>query len=149
VANAFAEEYQKISVQLKTEPMKKASSYFNEQTKLLRDNVETAQAALQVPAGKGHRQPRQHRVDVESAAPERPVGQLVQAQGQSMEAFAPAHGEGSRASIRRTSPNPLIQNLKVGLGRPKRNSPTWASACRATTRNTWPPRPKSTSCAAT
>src|SRR5690606_30750519 len=28
VANAFADEYQKISVQLKTEPAKKASSYF-------------------------------------------------------------------------------------------------------------------------
>src|SRR5690349_4520251 len=46
VANAFAEEYQNASVQLKTEPMKKAASYFNEQTRQLRDNVEAAQARL-------------------------------------------------------------------------------------------------------
>lgn len=33
VANAFSDEYQKVSIQLKVEPMKKAASYFDEQTK--------------------------------------------------------------------------------------------------------------------
>lgn len=46
VANAFADEYQKTSIQLKVDPMRKASTYFTEQTKLLRDALESAQSRL-------------------------------------------------------------------------------------------------------
>ena len=46
VANAFADEYQKITVQLKTEPAKKASSYFNEQTRQLRQDRLSEQPLL-------------------------------------------------------------------------------------------------------
>ena len=46
VANAFAAAYQQVSMQLKLDPTRKASSYFNDQTKLLRDAYEQAQAKL-------------------------------------------------------------------------------------------------------
>ena len=139
VANAFAEEYQKITVQLKTEPMKKASSYFNEQTKLLRDNVETAQARLsKYQQEKGIVSLDNTRVDVELQRLNDLSAQLVQAQNQSMEASSR-----QRMATGVDSPdvanNSLIQNLRVGLAqaeakfadtsqRLSRNHPQYISA---------------------
>ncbi|HZV67552.1 MAG TPA: chain length determinant protein EpsF [Telluria sp.] len=117
VANAFAEEYQKISVQLKTEPMKKASSYFNEQTKLLRDNVETAQARLsKYQQEKGIVSLDNTRVDVELQRLNDLSAQLVQAQNQAMEANSRQRmATGSAVDSPDVANNSLIQNLRVGL----------------------------------
>lgn len=46
VANAFAENYVQTSIQLKVEPAQKATGYFGEQIKSLRDNLEQAQGRL-------------------------------------------------------------------------------------------------------
>lgn len=87
VANAFADEYQRITVQLKTEPMKKASAYFNEQTKLLRDNVENAQARLsKYQQEKGIVSLDFNRADVELARLNELSQQLVAVQGLEIEA---------------------------------------------------------------
>ena len=117
VANAFAEEYQKINMELKVEPMKKASIYFQEQTKLLRDNVEEAQSRLSK-----YQQERgivsiDNRLDVESNRLNDLSAQLVGAQGQAMEANSRrSMASGSRGA---DSPdviaNPIVQNLKVQL----------------------------------
>ena len=117
VANAFAEEYQNASVQLKTEPMKKAASYFNEQTKQLRDNVETAQARLsKYQQEKGIVSLDNNRVDVELARLADLSSQLVAAQAAALEATSRERMAGG-ASV--NSPdvanNPLIQNLRVAL----------------------------------
>jgi len=141
IANAFAEEYQRLSIELKAEPMKKASAYFNEQTKLLRDNVEAAQSRLSK-----YQQERgivsiDNRVDVEMVRLNELSAQLVQAQGQAMEA---ASRQGMAMGARGAeSPdvlaNPVIQNLKVQLagaesrlaeagGRLGRNHPQYLSA---------------------
>jgi chain length determinant protein EpsF len=141
VANAFAEEYQKISVQLKTEPMKKASSYFNEQTKLLRDNVETAQARLsKYQQEKGIVSLDNTRVDVELQRLNDLSAQLVQAQNQAMEANSRQRmATGSAVDSPDVANNSLIQNLRVGLAqaeakfadtsqRLSRNHPQYMSA---------------------
>lgn len=117
VANAFAEEYQNASVQLKTEPMKKAASYFNEQTKQLRDNVESAQARLsKYQQEKGIVSLDNNRVDVELSRLNDLSTQLVAAQAAALEATSRERMAGSGAAH---SPdvanNPLIQNLRVGL----------------------------------
>ena len=115
VANAFVDEYQKISVQLKTEPAKKASSYLNEQTKQLRDNVEAAQARLsKYQQEKGIVSLDNNRVDVELSRLNDLSAQLVAAQSQAMEASSReqnATGLGS-ADV---ANNALIQNLRVSL----------------------------------
>jgi len=117
VANAFAEEYQNASVQLKTEPMKKAAAYFNEQTRQLRDNLEAAQARLsKYQQEKGIVSLDNNRVDVELSRLNDLSTQLVAAQAAALEASSRERMAGSAAVL---SPdvanNPLIQNLRVAL----------------------------------
>ena len=114
VANAFADEYQKISVQLKTEPMKKASSYFNEQTKQLRDNLEAAQARLsKYQQEKGIVSLDNNRVDVELSRLNDLSAQLVAAQSQAMEASSRERAAGGGVNSADVANNALIQNLRV------------------------------------
>ena len=114
VANAFAEEYQKISVQLKTEPMKKASSYFNEQTKQLRDNLEAAQARLsKYQQEKGIVSLDNNRVDVELSRLNDLSAQLVMAQAAAMEASSREKVAGGGVNSADVANNALIQNLRV------------------------------------
>jgi chain length determinant protein EpsF len=116
VANAFADEYQKITVQLKTEPMKKTSSYFNEQTKQLRDNLEAAQSRLsKYQQEKGIVTLDNNRVDVELQRLNDLSAQLVAAQASAMEATSRQHVAGSGADSPDVSNNALVQNLRVGL----------------------------------
>ena len=115
IANAFADEYQKLSIELKSEPMKKASAYFNEQTRLLRDNVEAAQSRLS-----RYQQERgivsiDNRVDVEMNRLNELSAQLVMAQGQTMEARSrqgmAAGGRGAESPD--VAASPVVQNLRV------------------------------------
>jgi len=117
VANAFAEEYQNATVQLKTEPMKKAASYFNEQTKQLRDNVEAAQARLsKYQQEKGIVSLDNNRVDVELLRLNDLSTQLVAAQAAALEATSRERmAGGGAASSPDVTNNPLVQNLRVAL----------------------------------
>lgn len=118
VANAFAEEYQKLSIQLRVEPMKQASTYFNDQLKLLRDNVEVTQARLSKYQQEHGIVSVDNRLDVESNRLNDLSQQLVSAQGQLAEASSRA-GMATGAS-QTESPdvagNPLVQNLRINLG---------------------------------
>jgi succinoglycan biosynthesis transport protein ExoP len=117
VANAFADEYQKITVQLKTEPAKKASNYFNEQTRQLRDNVEAAQARLsKYQQEKGIVSLDNNRVDVELSRLNDLSAQLVAAQGAAMEANSrQATATASALGSPDVANNPLIQTMRANL----------------------------------
>ncbi|MGO4479265.1 chain length determinant protein EpsF [Massilia sp. 2TAF26] len=116
VANAFADEYQKITVQLKTEPAKKASSYFNEQTKQLRDNLEAAQARLsKYQQEKGIVSLDNNRVDVELSRLNDLSGQLVQAQTAAMEGNSRQAAAGSALTSPDVANNALIQQMRANL----------------------------------
>ncbi|MYM88092.1 chain length determinant protein EpsF [Rugamonas sp. FT82W] len=118
VANAFADQYQRATIQLKVDPLKKASAYFNEQTKALRDNVEAAQSRLSKYQQEHGIVSVDNRLDVESNRLNDLSAQLVAAQGQSMEAASRrsmAQGTQSAESPD-VATNSLIQNLKVSLG---------------------------------
>ncbi|WP_256080021.1 chain length determinant protein EpsF [Massilia sp. YIM B04103] len=118
IANAFAEEYQRASIELKVEPMKKASAYFNQQTKLLRDNLEAAQSRLSKYQQEHGIVSVDNRLDVETNRLNDLSAQLVTAQGQAMEARSRqsmARGQHSSESPD-VSASPLIQNLRLGLG---------------------------------
>lgn len=118
VANAFAEEYQKINILLKVEPSKKAAGYFDEQTKVLRDSVEAAQSRLSKYQQEHGIVSVDNRLDVESNRLNDLSAQLVAAQGQQMEAASRRRMTQGASAIE--SPdvvsNPLIQNLKIVLG---------------------------------
>ncbi|WP_317201426.1 chain length determinant protein EpsF [Janthinobacterium sp.] len=118
VANAFANQYQQVSVQLRTDPLRKASGFFDEQTKLLRDAVESAQSRLSKYQQDKGIVSVDNRLDVESNRLNDLSAQLVAAEGQLMEASSRqrmAQG-GSAAESPDVASNPLIQNLKVALG---------------------------------
>ncbi|MDQ1815247.1 chain length determinant protein EpsF [Massilia sp. CCM 9210] len=117
VANAFAEEYQKLSIELKVEPMKKAAAYFNEQTKMLRGNVEAAQSRLSKYQQDNGIVSVDNRLDVESNRLNDLSAQLVAAQGQAMEANSrQGMAQGARGvDSPDVAANPLVLNVKVQL----------------------------------
>ena len=116
VANAFAAAYQQVSIQLKVEPSQKASGYFNEQIKLLRDRLERAQNRLSAYQQEKGIVNADNRLDVESARLSELSSQLVIAQGQAMEAGSrQRQAQGSAGASPDVLANPLIQNLKVSL----------------------------------
>jgi chain length determinant protein EpsF len=116
VANAFADEYEKITVQLKTQPAKKASSYFNEQTKQLRDNLEAAQARLsKYQQEKGIVSLDNNRVDVELQRLNELSAQLVAAQTAAMEGNSRQAAAGSALTSPDVANNALIQQMRANL----------------------------------
>ena len=116
VANAFAEEYRRAGVQLKTEPAKNASLYFNEQTRQLRDNLEAAQARLsKYQQEKGIVSLDNNRVDVELSRLNDLAAQLVVAQAAAMEASSREKAAGAAVDSPDVANNALIQNLRMNL----------------------------------
>lgn len=118
IANAFAEEYQRVSIQLKVEPLKKASTYFNDQTRQMRDVLEATQSRLSKYQQENGIVSLDNRVDVESNRLNDLSQQLVMAQSQSMEATSRQRMAQGASSLESpdVAQNPMIQNLKIALG---------------------------------
>lgn len=116
VANAFAAEYQKTTVHLKSEPLNKASAYLNEQIKALRLNLETAQNQLSMYQKEHGIVSTDNRLDVETARLNELSAQHVMVQGQLMDAASRQRQAKQNAN---NAPdvvgNPLIQSLKISL----------------------------------
>lgn len=117
-ANAFAAQYQAITVQLKVAPLQQASSFFNQQIKSLQNNLEAAQNRLSKYQQAKGIVSLDSRLDVESARLNDLSSQLVAAQGQAMEAssrqrMAQSAHPGESPDV---AGNPLIQSLKINLG---------------------------------
>jgi len=116
VANAFADEYRRVGVLLKTEPAKNAAQYFNEQTRQLRDKLETAQARLsKYQQEKGIVSLDHNRVDVELSRLNDLAAQLVVAQAAAIEAGSRERAAGGAVNSPDVANNALIQNLRVNL----------------------------------
>jgi chain length determinant protein EpsF len=103
-------------VQLKTDPAKKASTYFNEQTKQLRDNLEAAQARLsKYQQEKGIVSLDNNRYDMELARLNDLSTQLVVAQATAMEASSRQRMAGRGGASPDVANNAVVQNLRVSL----------------------------------
>jgi chain length determinant protein EpsF len=102
---------------LKVEPMKKATAYFDSQTKLLRDNLEAAQSRISKYQQEHGIVSIDNRLDVESNRLNDLSAQLVAAQGAQMEASSRQQmAQNGAADSPDVAGNPLIQNLKLSLG---------------------------------
>jgi chain length determinant protein EpsF len=115
VANSFAEEYQRLSVELKTEPSRKSAVFFDQQTRNLRDKVEEAQSRLSK-----YQQERgivsvDNRLDVESNRLNDLSAQLVAVQSTAMEAAARQSMAGRGAESPDVAASPVVQNLRVSV----------------------------------
>ncbi|MBY0241096.1 MAG: chain length determinant protein EpsF [Burkholderiaceae bacterium] len=116
VANAFADEYQKLTVQLKVEPMKKAASYFSDQTKQQRDALEAAQSRLSKYQQEYGIVSLDGRLDVESNRLNDLSAQLVLAQAQQMEAASRQRmASGQAGEAPDVANSPLIQTLRASV----------------------------------
>ena len=57
-ANAFAQAYQDVSVELRVAPARQSATFLDDQVKSLRADLEKPRPALEVPADQGHRRHR-------------------------------------------------------------------------------------------
>lgn len=115
MANAFAEAYQQVSMQLKLDPTRKASAYFNDQIKVLRDNYERAQVKLSKYQQEHGITNLDNRMDVENNRLNDLSTQLVMAQAALSEAQSRRQAAGNAQDSPDVNANPLVQNLKANL----------------------------------
>ena len=118
VANAFADAYQQINIQLKVEPSQKAAEFLGEQTKSLRANLEAAQSKLSKYQQEKGLTSVMGNLDVESARLNELSTQLVSAQSQSFDSTSrQQHTSGNGEESPDVAANPVVQNLKVDITR--------------------------------
>lgn len=118
VANAFARAYRERSAWLKADPVQRASLYFGDRIKSLRDNLEQAQAQLSAYQQEKGITSADQKLDVEIARLNELSQQLVAAESQAIEARSRQQSVRSNAA---DSPDvaqsPVVQSLKVEEGR--------------------------------
>jgi polysaccharide biosynthesis transport protein len=114
VANAFSQAYLDIALDIKTDPAKKYSSWFDEQLKFARDRLEQAQGRLTayqqktgVISADG--------VDMESQRLNELSSQLTMVQGQLTDVANKRNAGAS--SVAETMSSPLINSLKADIAR--------------------------------
>lgn len=116
VANAFANAYLQLSVELKTQPAQQASNYINNQLKLLREQYETAQSRLSAYQKANNIFSADKQLDVETTRLNDLSTQVVQSQNAMLDANSrenqAEHNPDSSYDIQNSS---LIQSLKSNL----------------------------------
>lgn len=117
VANGFANAYQQVNLEIKVAPMRQAATYFTEQMKTLRVDLENAQNKLSKYQQENGLVSTDNHLDVETTRLNDLSSQLVIAQGQAIEASS--RGSQAMGSGGRDSPdviaNSLVQTLKSSL----------------------------------
>jgi polysaccharide biosynthesis transport protein len=116
MANAFAEAYQQTNIQLKAEPSQRASEFLDEKTKILRRNLEEANAKMSKYQQEKGLTSVMGNLDVESARLNELSSQLVVAQSQSFDSASRkrgTHGNGDESPD--VAANPIVQNLKIAI----------------------------------
>ena len=112
-ANALARAYLETDLELKIEPARQYASWFDEHTKVLRTNLEHAQARLSE-FQRSHGLVGDEKLDLESARLAELSTQFTAAQGLSTDASSRQREGGGLSEV---AANPLIQALKVDLAR--------------------------------
>jgi len=117
LANAFAQAYINTNLQLKTEPAKQASAWFDQQIKGLRQNVENAQEKLSSYQKEHGIAFAGERLDTEAARLSELSSQLVMAQAQTYDSTSRQSQlkKGASSESPEILANSLIQGLKSQL----------------------------------
>ena len=117
VANAFAQAYMDINLELKVEPARQHASWFDDQTKALRDKLEKARQALS-----SHQQETgiiatEERLDHEIAKLNDLSTQLTIVQGQTSDSSSKRKSAENPETLAEVMQNPLINSLKADIAR--------------------------------
>jgi len=115
VANAFADAYMAVTLNLRVEPTKQAATWFGEQLKSLRTDFEQAQGRLAAFQREHGIIASDERVDVENARLGELSTQALQAQNATFDANSKAQAGANTPtdSLPEVLANPLIQTLKA------------------------------------
>jgi chain length determinant protein EpsF len=117
VANAFAQAYIETNVELKVEPARQYSKWFQVQTGSLRENLERAQARLSDYQQKEGIVVTDERLDSENAKLNELSTQLTIVQGQTTDTLSKQRSGGGAANLPEFMQNPVIQNLRIDIAR--------------------------------
>ena len=113
-ANAFAQAYMDISVELRVAPARQSAAFLDEQTKILRSNLEAAQARLSKFQQEKGIVVSDERFDQENARYQALITQLSAAQGEQVDANTRARNSGGQSSPDVLF-NPAVQGLRGQL----------------------------------
>ena len=116
VANAFAQAFIDVNLELKVEPARQNAVWFEEQTRALRSKLETGQQALSAYQQKTGIVTLEEALDFETTKLNELSSQLTQAQGQNAENAGKSRAAGDEA-LAEVLQNPLINNLKTDIAR--------------------------------
>jgi polysaccharide biosynthesis transport protein len=119
VANAFVQAYLETSLELRTEPAKRFSSFFDERVKEAREKLEKAQSSVSAFQSQKGIIASDERLDIENQRLNELSSQLVMLQALSAESGSrQSQANGSSADrIQEVLNNPLISGLKADLAR--------------------------------
>lgn len=117
VANAFAQAYIEVNLELKVEPARQYARWFDEQSVPLREKVEAAQKRLSDYQLQHGIVPSDGRLDVETARLAELSSQLVAAEAQRMETRSRQGQAGAADTMPEVLQSGLIQGLKAELAR--------------------------------
>lgn len=117
VANAFAQAYMDINLELKVEPARQHASWFEDQTKVLRDKLEKAQQALSSYQQETGIIATDERLDYEVAKLNDLSTQLTVVQGQTSDSSSKRRSTESPGTLAEVMQNPLINSLKSDIAR--------------------------------
>jgi polysaccharide biosynthesis transport protein len=122
IANAFSDAYVKTNLELRVDPARQSAAFFDEQLKILRSNLEQAQAKLNDTQRQKGYSSADERLDVESARLAELSAQYTATQAQAADALSRQRqladflARGANPdSLPDVLANPLVQNLKSQL----------------------------------
>jgi chain length determinant protein EpsF len=117
-ADAFAESYMEVALELRNAPARQNAGWFADQLKALRADLERAQTRLSAFQQRSGIVANDERLDVESARLAELSNQLVVAQAQRADARARVRNGGpSVDSVTEVSATPILQALRADLSR--------------------------------
>jgi polysaccharide biosynthesis transport protein len=117
VANAFAQAYIDINLDLKVEPARQYAEWFEDEVKILRDKLEKAQQALSIHQQKTGIVATEERLDHEIAKLNDMSTQLTLVQAQTSDSSSKRKSAENPETLTEVMQNPLINNLKSDIAR--------------------------------
>jgi succinoglycan biosynthesis transport protein ExoP len=117
VANGFAQSYIDVNLELKVEPARQNAAWFEGQTRLVRDKLETAQKALSSFQQKTGIVGTDERLDFETAKLNELSTQLTVVQAQTSDSHSKGKSAGGSDTLAEVMQNPLINGLKSDIAR--------------------------------
>ncbi|HRH79841.1 MAG TPA: chain length determinant protein EpsF [Thiobacillaceae bacterium] len=115
VANAFAQAYIRTNLDLRVQPARLTTAWYEDQVKQLREDLEKAQARLSAYQRDKGLVASDERIDVETARLAELSSQLVAAQAQTYDTASRQAQSGN--ALAEVEQNPLVQNLKAEVAR--------------------------------